>query len=244
MSRANVLPCRGARIARTSIDRYGAAALGGHRVRSVGTPVTGAARQGASARLHDVREEDIQLVARARGGDERAYRALLEKYERAVFSICLRMVRNRDEATDMAQEAFIKVFASLDRYNSAYAFSSWLFKITSNLCIDHLRKRRIDTFAMDEPVDGEQGEIQRQYAAPDPNPEDVFISQEKMGRVEAAIAALPEHYRIMLILRHQEDLSYEEIADNLSIPLGTVKARIHRAREMLKGLLGDPDFLQ
>jgi len=189
-----------------------------------------------------LREEDIQLVARARLGDERAFRALVEKYQRAVFSICLRMVRNRDEATDLAQESFIKVFASLDRYNPAYAFSSWLFKITSNLCIDHLRKRRVPTFAMDEPVDGEKGEIQRQYESPDPNPEETFSRSEKMRKLEAAIARLPEHYRIMLVLRHQEDLSYEEIADTLSIPLGTVKARIHRAREMLKGILDDVDF--
>jgi RNA polymerase sigma factor (sigma-70 family) len=189
-----------------------------------------------------VREEDIQLVARARAGDERAFRALLEKYERAVFSICLRMVRNREEAADLAQDAFIKVFGSLDRYNPAYAFSSWLFKITSNLCIDYLRKRRIDTLPMDQPIDGEKGEIQRQYAAPDPTPDESLDRREKMARLESAIAALPDHYRIMLVLRHQEDLSYEEIADHLSIPLGTVKARIHRAREMLKGLLGDTDL--
>jgi RNA polymerase sigma-70 factor, ECF subfamily len=209
---------------------------------SVDTPILGAARRCASDRQHDVKEEDIQLVARARSGDERAFRALVEKYERPVFSICLRMVRNRDEATDLSQDSFIKVFASLDRYNPAYAFSSWLFKITSNLCIDYLRKRRVETYPMDEPIDGDNGEIRRQYEAPDPNPEEVFVRREKMGRLEAAIDALPEHYRIMLILRHQEDLSYEEIADNLSIPLGTVKARIHRAREMLKGLLGDTDF--
>ena len=189
-----------------------------------------------------MREEDIQLVARARAGDERAFRALLEKYERAVFSICLRMVRNREEAADLAQDAFIKVFASLDRYNPAYAFSSWLFKITSNLCIDYLRKRRIDTLPMDQPIDGEKGEIQRQYAAPDPTPDESLDRREKMARLESAIAALPDHYRIMLVLRHQEDLSYEEIADHLSIPLGTVKARIHRAREMLKGLLADTDL--
>jgi len=190
-----------------------------------------------------VKEEDIQLVARARTGDERAFRALLDKYERAVFSICLRMVRNRDEAADLSQDSFIKVFASLDRYNPAYAFSSWLFKITSNLCIDYLRKRRIETLPMDQPIDGEKGEIQRQYAASDPTPDESLDRAEKMARLESAISALPEHYRIMLILRHQEDLSYEEIADHLSIPLGTVKARIHRAREMLKGLLGDADFL-
>lgn len=189
-----------------------------------------------------MKEEDIQLVARARTGDERAFRALLEKYERAVFSICLRMVRNRDEAADLAQESFIKVFASLDRYNPAYAFSSWLFKITSNLCIDHLRKRRIITFAMDEPVESESGEYTRQYVAPDPTPDETFSRNEKMQKLDAGIAALPEHYRIMLVLRHQEDMSYEEIAESLAIPLGTVKARIHRAREMLKAILEDTDF--
>jgi RNA polymerase sigma-70 factor (ECF subfamily) len=189
-----------------------------------------------------LREEDIQLVARARAGDERAFRTLLEKYERAVFSICLRMVRNREEATDLAQESFIKTFGSLDRYNPEYAFSSWLFKITSNLCIDHLRKRRITTFAMDDPVESEKGEFTRQYVAPDPPPDETFSRNEKMQKLEKGIAALPEHYRIMLVLRHQEDLSYEEIAESLAIPLGTVKARIHRAREMLKTILEGEDF--
>jgi RNA polymerase sigma-70 factor (ECF subfamily) len=189
-----------------------------------------------------VKEVDIQLIARARSGDEIAYRTLLEKYERAVFSICLRMVRNRDEAADLAQDSFIKVFAMLERYNPSYAFSSWLFKITSNLCIDYLRKRRIETFAMDEPISGDKGDIQRQYEAPDPDPETEYIRKEKMERLTEAIENLPPHYRIMLILRHQENLSYEEIAESLEIPLGTVKARIHRAREMLKASFKGKEF--
>jgi RNA polymerase sigma-70 factor (ECF subfamily) len=189
-----------------------------------------------------VKEVDIQLIARAKSGDEIAYRTLLEKYERAVFSICLRMVRNRDEANDLAQDAFIKVFSMLERYNPSYAFSSWLFKITSNLCIDYLRKRRIETFAMDEPISGDKGDIQRQYEAPDPDPETEYIRKEKMERLSEAVENLPPHYRIMLILRHQENLSYEEIAGSLEIPLGTVKARIHRAREMLKASLKGKEF--
>lgn len=189
-----------------------------------------------------VKEEDIQLIAEARQGSERAFRALMDKYQRPVFSICLRMVRNRDEAEDLAQESFIKVFAMLERYNSSYAFSSWLFKITSNLCIDFLRKRKIETFAMDEPIDVERGEIQRQYEAPDLDPEQELMKNEKMRRLSTAIDRLPAHYRIMLILRHQENLSYEEIAESLDIPLGTVKARIHRAREMLKSSLRGKDF--
>jgi len=189
-----------------------------------------------------VKQEDIALIARAREGDERAYRTLLEKYERAVFSICLRMVRNRDLAADLSQDAFIKVFSMLERYNPAYAFSSWLFKITSNLCIDHLRRRRVETFAMDDPIDGEKGEIQRQYESSEPDPHEHFVRREKMDKLNAAIEQLPEHYRIMLVLRHQENLSYEEIAESLEIPLGTVKARIHRAREMLKNSLKGKDF--
>lgn len=191
-----------------------------------------------------MREEDIQLIARARSGDERAFRALLSKYERPVFSICLRIVRDREEAADLTQESFIKVFRMLERYNPAYAFSSWLFKITSNHCIDFLRKRRIRTLPMDVPIDGDQGEIQRQYVAPGLDPEQELVKKEKMLRLEDAIGELPEHYRIMLILRHQENLSYEEIAQTLEIPLGTVKARIHRAREMLKGRLAGGDFFE
>jgi RNA polymerase sigma-70 factor (ECF subfamily) len=199
-------------------------------------------RTSGAAESKGVREEDIQLIARARTGDERAFRALLDKYERPVFSICMRMVRNRDEATDLAQEAFIKVFSMLERYNSSYAFSSWLFKITSNLCIDFLRKRRVETYPMDEPIDGEKGAIARQYESPSPDPDAVLSRKQAMERLGAAIEALPEHYRVMLILRHQENLSYEEIAATLDIPLGTVKARIHRAREMLRAHLEETDF--
>lgn len=190
-----------------------------------------------------MKKEDLLLVERCKQGDQVAYGQLVRKYQNSVYSLCRKMVRNPEEARDLTQEAFVKTFSNLDRYNPIYAFSSWLFKITSNLCIDYLRKRRITTFAMDDPIDGEKGEIQRQYVAPDPTPEETFIRGEKVRRLEDAIAALPEHYRIMLVLRHQEDLSYEEIADTLAIPLGTVKARIHRAREMLKGLLDDTEFL-
>ncbi len=189
-----------------------------------------------------MKNEDIELVARARAGEEKAFEALLGKYERAVFSICLRMVRNREMAADLSQDAFIKVFSMLDRYNPQYAFSSWLFKITSNLCIDHLRRRRIATLPMDDPISGEKGEIQRQYEAPDPDPHESYVRQEKMDMLEEAVGKLSEHYRIILILRHQENLSYEEIAGTLDIPLGTVKARIHRAREALRGILEGEDF--
>ncbi|UCG53824.1 MAG: sigma-70 family RNA polymerase sigma factor [Candidatus Latescibacterota bacterium] len=189
-----------------------------------------------------VKEEDRELIARARKGDEGAYRTLLGKYERAVFNICLKMVRDREEARDLAQDAFIKVFSMLDRYNPSFAFSNWLFKITSNLCIDSMRKRRVDTLPMDEPVRGAKGEYERQYASPTATPDKVLLKKEKMKLLSRAIEELPPHYRIMIVLRHQEGLSYEEIAETLEVPLGTVKARIHRAREMLKTRLDGEDF--
>lgn len=189
-----------------------------------------------------LKEEDRELIALARKGDERAYRTLLTKYERAVYNICLRMVRNREEAQDLAQDAFTKVFSMLERYNPTYAFSSWLFKITSNLCIDAIRKRRVDTVPMDQPISSDQGEYERQYESPTDDPARVYDKREKMSRLSRAIEELPEHYRIMIILRHQEDLSYEEIAQSLDVPLGTVKARIHRAREMLKQRLDGEGF--
>ena len=189
-----------------------------------------------------MREEDRALIDRAKQGDEAAYRVLLKKYERAVFNICLRMVRNREEAEDLAQEAFTKVFAMLDRYNPAFAFSNWLFKITSNLCIDSIRKRRIDTLPMDAPVEGEKGTYARQYQSPDDDPETLLVTGQRMKLLSDAVDNLPPHYRVMILLRHQENLSYEEIAECLEVPLGTVKARIHRAREMLKNRLEGKDF--
>ena len=186
--------------------------------------------------------DDRELITRAREGDEAAFRELLQRYERPVFNICLRMVRNREEAEDLSQDAFMKVFGMLERYNPAYAFSSWLFKITSNLCIDTIRKRKIDTLPMDQPVQSEAGEFARQYESPGDDPERVYLKGEKMDQLTEAIGGLPPHYRVMIVLRHQQDLSYEEIAEVLDVPLGTVKARIHRAREMLKTRLSGKNF--
>ncbi|MFQ5512001.1 MAG: sigma-70 family RNA polymerase sigma factor [Candidatus Krumholzibacteriia bacterium] len=189
-----------------------------------------------------MKEEDRELIVRARKGDEAAFRALLAKYERAVFNICLRMARNPEQAEDLAQESFMKVFSMLERYNPAYAFSSWLFKITSNLCIDSIRKRKLDTLPLDQPIHSAAGEFARQYESPEENPERKMMNRERMARVQEAIESLPPHYRIMILLRHQQDLSYEEIAETLEVPLGTVKARIHRAREMLKSRLAGEDM--
>jgi RNA polymerase sigma-W factor len=181
-----------------------------------------------------LKSEDRVLVERCLKGEERAFGELLDKYKASVYGICCRMVRNRTDAEDLAQEVFIRTFSVLDRYDPSFPFSSWLFRITSNLCIDFLRKGKGSTISLDQPIEGSDGEMQRQLPANIVKPDREMETREMMATLEDAIATLPEHYRIIVILRHQEQMSYEEIADDLGIPLGTVKARIHRARNMIK----------
>ena len=190
-------------------------------------------------------DEDRILIERCLKGDEKAFEELLCKYRSSVYSICLRMVRNRSIAEDIAQEVFTKVFTALTRYDPAYPFSSWLNRITSNLCIDYLRREKGRAISLDQPIGGDDADLFIQLPASAPGPDREMESKEMMAILEEAMGALPEHYRIIVILRHQEQLSYEEISDTLGIPLGTVKARIHRARNMIieffqrKGLFRD-----
>jgi len=181
-----------------------------------------------------LKSEDRVLVERCLKGEERAFEELLNKYKNSVYSICYRMVRNQTDAEDLAQDVFIRTFSVLDRYDPSYPFSSWLFRITSNLCIDFLRKVKGGMVSLDQPIEGSEGAIQRQLPADVVKPDREMENKEMMAALEDAISTLPEHYRIIVILRHQEQMSYEEIADDLGIPLGTVKARIHRARNMIK----------
>jgi RNA polymerase sigma-70 factor (ECF subfamily) len=177
-------------------------------------------------------DEDRILIARCLKGDEKAFETLLNKYRASVFSICLRMVRNRTTAEDIAQEVFIKVFSALNRYDPAYPFPGWLNRITSNLCIDHLRREKERVVSLDQPAAGND-DLFVQLASDGAGPDREAESKEMMAILEEALSLLPEHYRIIVVLRHQEQLSYEEISDTLGIPLGTVKARIHRARNMI-----------
>lgn len=184
-----------------------------------------------------MKSEDLQLIERCKRGEQTAYTRLLRKYQSAVYNLCRKMVRNPDEARDLTQEAFVKTFSSLDRYNPVYAFSSWLYKITANLCIDHLRKQHMKLCSIDEPLESEEGSIPRQIEDPGRKPDEITEHSELQHAIQDAIGKLPPHYRVILVMRHQEQLSYEEIASALDIPLGTVKARIHRARESLKAFL-------
>ena len=177
--------------------------------------------------------DDALLVQRCLRGEERAYGLLLGRYRRAVYSLVYRMVGNAEEAQDLAQEAFIRAFRSLASYDPGRSFANWLFKIASNLTIDHFRRRRLQTVSTTLAEDEDEG---RELDLLDPSPSalDVMVKDEEARLTADLVQSLPEHYRIVVLLRHGQDLAYEEIADALNLPVGTVKARLHRARHMLK----------
>ena len=175
------------------------------------------------------------LVRRCLAGDEKAYRELVELYQGQVYSVVLRMVRRREDAEDLTQETFVRMFRALDRYDPQRPFAAWLFTIASRLAIDHIRRRKVQPVSLTQREAGSDEEYDIEVPDPGPTPEEVTSRTEEERRTEELIRSLPPHYRIVVMLRHQRDMAYEEIAEALHLPLGTVKARIHRAREILKG---------
>jgi RNA polymerase sigma-W factor len=186
-----------------------------------------------------VRDNDSELIKKVKLGDSKAYDRLLKKYKNSVFNLVLRMVRNTPEAEDLTQEAFIKAFNSLSSFNEDYAFSTWLYKIASNNCIDYFRKRKLQTYSLDKPLQYKDSELQHEIPDPDLNPEKSILASERSKIIKEAIESLPKKYYTAIVLRHTEEKTYEEIAEILNLPLGTVKARIFRAREMLNKALKD-----
>ena len=178
--------------------------------------------------------EDLAIIQRCLAGDERAYRELVKRYQSMVFSVALRMVRQSQDAEDITQETFVRMFGALQRYDPSRPFAAWLMTIASRLSIDHLRRRRVRPISLFQREAGSDEERVIDVRDPGLGPEDVTSHREEERRTEELIDSLPPHYRIVVLLRHQQDLSYDEIARTLDLPLGTVKARIHRARALLK----------
>jgi len=189
------------------------------------------------------RLDDRELATLAARGREPAFRELLKRYERPVFSLIYRMVRDRSLAEDLAQEAFIRAFNAIGSYNTSYKFSNWIFKIANNHTIDHLRKRRLDTVSIHgSPHATTPDEISQSrvvISSDDENPLELMEHRELGGQIEAAIGELREEYRTAILLRHVEGYAYEEIADIMGLPLGTVKTYLHRARNELKSKLAE-----
>ena len=184
---------------------------------------------------------DQQVVVHAQQGREDAYRELIARYERPVFSLIFRMVRDKETAEDLAQETFIKVLNNVDRYLPEFKFSSWLFKIANNITIDFLRRRQIDTISIEGAPDAVTAESKKAtaiaLASGGESPLQELESKELGEQIERAIGKLRPEYRACILLRHVEDYSYDEIAEIVKLPLGTVKTYIHRARAELRDAL-------
>jgi RNA polymerase sigma-70 factor (ECF subfamily) len=181
----------------------------------------------------DSREEDSRIIQRALAGDEAAFRDLMEKYNDAIYNFIFRMVHDRQQVEDLTQEAFIKAFASLKSFNEEYAFSTWLYKIATNNCIDYIRKRKLQMYSIDKPIESRDSEFVFELPDDSYEADREIISDQRTRLLRKAIDELPEKYRRVIHLRHTEERSYEEIAKMLRLPIGTVKAHIFRARELL-----------
>jgi len=184
---------------------------------------------------HDI----SQLIDSALEGDQKAYADIVSRFREQIFHFIFRMVKDKAQAEDLTQETFIKAFRALASFNSDYAFSTWLYKIAANNCIDYFRKKKLATTSLDTPIKAKDGDLQRDFPDQEQGPESELISKEQTNQIQTAIDSLPAKYKQAILLRHSQDKSYEEIAEELEIPLGTVKVRIFRAREMLKARMKD-----
>jgi RNA polymerase sigma-70 factor (ECF subfamily) len=181
--------------------------------------------------------EDLSLVQAILRGDENAFRLLVERYQRSVYNIAWRMVRNDEDARDLTQETFVRVFRGIRTFDQTRTFSTWLFRIATNLCIDHHRKRKMRTVSIDGSPPGEEDRAPISLPDPGPRPDRLHEVTSLAEKIDAYLERLSPAYRAVLHLRYREQLSYEEMAEALDIPLGTVKARLHRAHRHLRNLM-------
>ena len=197
---------------------------------------TGAVRSTLSdlARLPDER-----LVDETIAGDRDAFGALVLRHQRGLVNYIFRLVGSRDVASDLSQEVFLKVFVSLDSFDPRYRFTTWLYRVASNRAIDHLRRRQPRTLSLSQSSSGDDAPTAPAIAGTDPSPDEILRGRELESRISEAIAELPTGYRQLILLRHRQNCRYDEISRITRLPLGTVKNRIFRARELLRARLGD-----
>ncbi|MCS6988281.1 MAG: sigma-70 family RNA polymerase sigma factor [Chloroherpetonaceae bacterium] len=187
------------------------------------------------------REEDYRLIDDIRQGNalarDNAYKRLLDKYRGQIYNLILKIVHDAEEVEDLVQESFSKAFNSIGNFNKEYAFSTWLYRIATNSSIDFLRKRRIRTTSLDNPIKTKDDEYYLEVPDSRQEPARNVMQAQRDEIVRAAIAQLPDKYRVVIEMRHLQELTYEEIAKELRLPLGTVKAHIFRGRELLYKIL-------
>ena len=188
--------------------------------------------------LSEKAQFDVRLVERAKNDDQAAYAQLMNRYKEAIYYMLLKMVNNASDAEDLTIEAFGKAFKNLEQYTPNFAFSTWLFKIASNNCIDFIRKKRIDHISLDREI-GDKDRASNIIIAEVPDPEEDLIKKQKAKLMRSIVTTLKPRYRELVELRYFKEFSYEEIADELNLPLGTVKAQLFRARELLYNILKD-----
>jgi len=185
--------------------------------------------------------KDFKLIDQAiDAGDEQAYAELMERYKRPVYHMILKMIRNTDDAEDLTIEAFAKAFKNLHKFKKDYTFSTWLFRIATNNTIDFIRKKKLKTFSLNTSFSDDNGEaVTIDVEDNNLNPQEETIKDQKIELVQMFVTKLPPKYQRLVRLRYFDELSYDEIAKTLEAPLGTVKAQLHRARELMYDLVKD-----
>ena len=195
----------------------------------------------SAAALENVREaSDLDLIASAIAGAEDSFEALVRRYQRPITGYIFRMLGDYEASLDVSQEVFIKVYNSLSRYSSDYKFSTWLYRIAHNAAIDHMRRNSVSPQSLE--TENADGTYQLQLECPKPTPEQDRQRSEWRTEIEQVVKRLPAAYRELILLRHAQDLSYDEIADVTGLPLGTVKNRLFRAREMMREIFIERGF--
>ena len=183
--------------------------------------------------------DDRALVTRILGGDRDLFGVLMARYEKRLINYVYRITHRYEEAHDLTQEIFVKVYLALDRYDSKYQFSTWLFRIAQNSAIDALRKKSISEVPLSRPTEEEPGGKEREFADDGISPYRALKNKQLSAAIDTAVAKLPPDYRELIQLRHFAELSYEEIASMKKLPLGTVKNKLFRARNLLKDALDE-----
>jgi RNA polymerase sigma-70 factor (ECF subfamily) len=183
-------------------------------------------------------KEDLELVKQATAGDQRAYGKLMSRYKDSIYFLLLKMVHNEDDANDLTIEAFGKAFSNLHKYTPDFAFSTWLYKIALNNSIDFIRRKKIETLSIHDAVENDKGEtFEIDIRSTNPDPEERFVRQQRGKILREVIEKINPKYRLLIELRFFEELSYEEIAQRTGLPLGTVKAQLFRAKNLLYQIL-------